>query len=155
MKKLYYKTHVRREFFKSQFEIQGGACLICGKEKRLVIDHNRQTGEMRGLLCYTHNTGLGMFQDDPTLLRKAADYLDQADHEISIDNIGDSIPTQRINDELVNILNDSTYISDRARARHMVTIYTNISEGAMQTRLSRMRRKGRASTHDAPMQSKS
>ena len=32
---------------------------------------------VRGLLCYSHNAGLQKFQDDPKLLRAAADYLEK------------------------------------------------------------------------------
>lgn len=42
------------------------------------FDHDHQTQEFRGLLCSRCNTGLGMYRDNPTLLRLAAYYLEGA-----------------------------------------------------------------------------
>ena len=39
------------------------------------LDHNHGTGEFRGFLCDSCNTGLGKFRDDPDLLARAIDYL--------------------------------------------------------------------------------
>lgn len=50
-------------------------CQICGKEKRLVLDHCHSTGKIRGMLCNSCNTGLGMFQDDTQRLTNAVEYL--------------------------------------------------------------------------------
>lgn len=54
-------------------------CEICGRAcrsgKALHLDHDHTTGKFRGWLCDLHNRGLGYFQDDPQLLRKAARYL--------------------------------------------------------------------------------
>ena len=62
---------------------QSGGCAICGRkpeqQKRyqtLHVDHCHETGKVRGLLCDQHNLLLGQFNDDPKLLRRAADYLD-------------------------------------------------------------------------------
>jgi hypothetical protein len=50
-------------------------CVICGANEKLVIDHDHNTGKIRGLLCGHCNRGLGHFRDDPTLLEFAAQYL--------------------------------------------------------------------------------
>jgi hypothetical protein len=55
-------------------------CQICGKTeeengKRLAVDHCHKTEEVRGILCDTCNTGLGMFLDNTNLLNKAIEYL--------------------------------------------------------------------------------
>lgn len=56
------------------------ACQVCGSEdpglKRPPIDHDHATGEVRGVLCNQCNRGVGMFRDDPWLLRRMADYLE-------------------------------------------------------------------------------
>lgn len=50
-------------------------CVICGDGGKLVVDHDHQTGKVRGMLCNHCNRGLGHFRDDPTLLEFAAQYL--------------------------------------------------------------------------------
>lgn len=59
-------------------EAQGYACPLCHDEftKLPHIDHCHVTGRRRGLLCHRCNPGLGMFQDSPEALRRAADYLE-------------------------------------------------------------------------------
>ena len=41
--------------YRALYRAQGGRCLICrrasGKAKRLAVDHNHLTGEVRGLVC--------------------------------------------------------------------------------------------------------
>ena len=50
-------------------------CKICNLEKKLSIDHNHTTGEVRGLLCMDCNTALGKFKDNKTILTNAIKYL--------------------------------------------------------------------------------
>ena len=50
-------------------------CWICGSQEDLHIDHCHSTNRVRGYLCKNHNTALGHFKDDPTLLHIAIDYL--------------------------------------------------------------------------------
>lgn len=55
---------------------QGNACLICGAVCALVVDHDHDTGQVRGLLCGNCNRGLGMFHESPETLRRAALYVE-------------------------------------------------------------------------------
>ena len=62
------------------YEEQNRGCAICSaptgsNNKRLAVDHNHETGEVRGLLCDDCNTGLGKFKDNPNLLAIAINYL--------------------------------------------------------------------------------
>jgi hypothetical protein len=59
---------------------QDGHCKICGlpaEGKNGHTDHDHVTNMLRGLLCNSCNNGLGLFQDDPVLLRAAADYIER------------------------------------------------------------------------------
>lgn len=58
---------------------QHGCCAICHRPptdgKLLVVDHDHATGMVRGLLHNECNVALGLFQDNPTILIAAANYL--------------------------------------------------------------------------------
>lgn len=57
---------------------QNGVCAICNtkpKTKNLAVDHDHTTNRVRGLLCSNCNTGLGLFKDEPNLLKKSIKYL--------------------------------------------------------------------------------
>lgn len=62
-------------------EEQLGRCKICGVREeqaprgRLAVDHDHETGRIRGLLCNNCNAGLGQFKDNPELLAAAITYL--------------------------------------------------------------------------------
>ncbi len=70
------------EEYNKMFDNQNGCCWICSTHQqdlkhRLFVDHCHDTGQVRGLLCRSCNTGLGNFNDDPSLLKIATEYLDQ------------------------------------------------------------------------------
>lgn len=60
-------------------ESQSGKCRICGRADsvsgRLHIDHDHQTGRIRGLLCGNCNVGIGVFGESVSLLKIAIEYL--------------------------------------------------------------------------------
>lgn len=63
---------------------QGGVCAICRSAAPRDVDHDHETGEVRGILCSPCNTGMGLFKDNPRHLRDAAAYLEgtAADREV-------------------------------------------------------------------------
>ena len=52
-------------------------CAICQHIRPLHIDHCHATGKVRGLVCITCNTVMGMYKDDPDRLRATADYIEE------------------------------------------------------------------------------
>lgn len=62
---------------------QDGKCAICAKHIEFKqgpgngaqLDHNQETGEVRGLLCIKCNRGLGQFQEAIAILESALVYL--------------------------------------------------------------------------------
>jgi len=70
------KYKFSKEEFNRLVEEQAGACAI-SKEDVLNwhVDHDHQTGKVRGLLCGWCNTGLGQFRDNPTYFAAAIQYL--------------------------------------------------------------------------------
>lgn len=55
---------------------QDGRCGICLRETTdLCVDHDHETGKVRGLLCRNCNAGLGSFKDNVANLLTAIQYL--------------------------------------------------------------------------------
>ncbi len=54
---------------------QNGLCAICKAAPAVHVDHDHVTGQVRALLCFNCNGGLGQFKDDPAVLRAAAEYV--------------------------------------------------------------------------------
>ena len=50
-------------------------CECCGKDKKLVTDHNHITLKFRGWLCHSCNTGIGKLGDNLEGLMQAINYL--------------------------------------------------------------------------------
>ena len=68
--------------FNNLLAAQGGGCAICGKKSHgagqaLHVDHDHETGEVRGILCYRCNVGLS-WVENATWWQKARFYIDRA-----------------------------------------------------------------------------
>lgn len=51
--------------------------LKLGEGKLVAVDHDHETGAVRGILAARINMAIGLCDDDPELLRAAADYLER------------------------------------------------------------------------------
>lgn len=86
-KGLWEKYKITLQDYQKLYDEQKGVCAICGKKTNgrgkennsLAVDHNHQTGKIRGLLCSNCNTGIGNLRDDIRLLEKAITYLKERD----------------------------------------------------------------------------
>jgi hypothetical protein len=72
------KFGITLEAYTQMLVAQGGVCAICGKEpgkRRLDVDHDHETGKIRGLLCNQCNQMLGYASDSITTLQNGIEYL--------------------------------------------------------------------------------
>lgn len=74
------KYDMTEEEYMNMKQRQDNKCAICGNTilengTELTIDHDHNTGRVRGLLCFSCNIGIGMFKDSPYLLQQAISYL--------------------------------------------------------------------------------
>ena len=71
------KYNITQNDFDILLEKQDYKCAICDKElsEKFTVDHSHETGNVRGLLCYKCNNGIGLLCDSPEILSKAIQYL--------------------------------------------------------------------------------
>jgi len=72
---------INADEYKSMLEWQEGRCAICRSDEphhasgRFVVDHDHNSGCVRGLLCGWCNSALGYVRDRPTIAQQLVDYL--------------------------------------------------------------------------------
>ena len=75
------------EEYEEMHERQRGVCAICGRAEkrrlngrvtRLSVDHDHETGRVRGLLCWACNRAIGLLQEDRRVLEHAISYLSRS-----------------------------------------------------------------------------
>lgn len=75
---LRHQYGISAERYDLMLDAQGGGCAICGTAPRrrpLCVDHDHETGRIRGLLCTPCNTALGALGDNLQGVLKAVEYL--------------------------------------------------------------------------------
>jgi hypothetical protein len=77
------KYLVKPAEYELMFSMQNGVCAICNQKSvhKLAVDHNHETGEVRGLLCKQCNVGLGMFKEEIRWLENAIQYIRDGGHD--------------------------------------------------------------------------
>jgi hypothetical protein len=77
------KSSERKKFLLIKPHLSKFKCPVCtkttiaGLTSKVVLDHDHVTGEIRGWICDSCNTGLGRFKDNPILLERAILYLNK------------------------------------------------------------------------------
>lgn len=64
--------------YQRMLEAQEHRCAMCSRlarRRRLAVDHDHNTGRVRGLLCYLCNKYLGQWEGDPIAAHNASVYL--------------------------------------------------------------------------------
>lgn len=84
---LKWRFGVTRDEWFALLNSQDGKCAICleeikdtsvGKDdtrRRACLDHDHQTGKVRGLLCAKCNKAIGLLRDSLVIITRAADYI--------------------------------------------------------------------------------
>jgi hypothetical protein len=79
--RLKYRHGISIEQYDQMLEAQDHKCAICQQYPRgnlknpWHVDHDHSSGKVRGILCHSCNTGLGNFNDNPEILKRALGYL--------------------------------------------------------------------------------
>ncbi len=75
--KLKTKYGISISEYEELYKSQNGKCFLCESKDNLCVDHNHISGKVRNILCKKCNTALGMVNDNSSLLRKMADYIER------------------------------------------------------------------------------
>lgn len=95
-KRSHYNSYLKKNFgidiqqYEALLASQGGVCGCCGRSpeqnvkdpkgmpRRLGVDHDHETGAIRGILCHACNASIGQLGDTLDGLRRAVAYLERS-----------------------------------------------------------------------------
>jgi hypothetical protein len=85
-RRLRFHYGITLEEYASLLKAQGGRCAVCQTDRPstrwqtiFCVDHDHESGDVRGLLCVACNLVLGHVRDDPNILRAMIAYLEQGE----------------------------------------------------------------------------
>lgn len=88
----WYKYGIDSSLYQKLLDECDGKCSICKKDKRkLCVDHDHNSGLVRGLLCIQCNLALGQSKDDGFIMKRYIKYLSGVEDE-SISASSASVP---------------------------------------------------------------
>jgi hypothetical protein len=74
------KFNITKEDYENMLSIQNNVCAICKRpnkqKRRLCVDHDHETGKIRGLLCVDCNVALGNVNESKEILMTMINYLE-------------------------------------------------------------------------------
>jgi len=74
-----YRYGITKNDFMKLKDKQFGLCTICyeklPEDKKIHVDHDHETGKVRGLLCPRCNIAVGIFENNKNLIGNIVDYL--------------------------------------------------------------------------------
>lgn len=68
------KYNTTEAVIKKLFKNSNNSCEVCGTGHNLCVDHCHTSGVVRGILCKSCNTSLGMLREDSDRILKLAEY---------------------------------------------------------------------------------
>lgn len=80
---LRWKFNITLSQYEALLDQQNGVCAICGngeiqaRRKFLDVDHDHQTGLIRGLLCSPCNTALGLLRENVERMDRMIKYVEK------------------------------------------------------------------------------
>ena len=93
--RIQFKASIKRlygisvEEYGRLLESQSFVCAICFESphgRDLDVDHDHETGQVRGLLCHKCNRALGLLNDNPDRARAAAAYVESG-RSVTLDRV--------------------------------------------------------------------
>ena len=77
--KLNWRYGINISKYNQMLSAQNGGCAICNEVnkngRRLHVDHDHETGEIRGLLCHGCNAALGLLKENLGVVLGMAEYI--------------------------------------------------------------------------------
>lgn len=134
--------NVRPEDIEALRRAQFNECAICGArptEKDLAVDHDHDSGRVRGFLCQSCNLGIGLLRHSVPLLQKSIDYLQKPFpglRMLSVREAHPSIPDSEVELMVQEALDDPIAKSIRGKSR-ILAIKIGSSEEAAMSKLRR------------------
>lgn len=120
--------------------MQGNCCAICGNQcssgRALAVDHDHNTGNIRGLLCTRCNMGIGLLRTSE-LLSSAINYINQPPLDLSyLPKHQPHVVSLAEHNLLVQFIKDDTLLTLRSKARAFAAS-TGLTEVCAMSRIRR------------------